>query len=57
MGRRYRCCICGEVYWGEGNNPEPYKQVGKCCDNCNLVYVIPARLKQIDMKEVKKDAQ
>lgn len=53
---RYRCCICGTIYTGFGNNAEPYKE-GRCCDNCNLVYVIPERLKQVEMREVKSDAQ
>lgn len=40
------CCICGEELDGYGNNPEPYKQNGKCCDACNLKFVIPARLEE-----------
>lgn len=28
----------------EGNNTEPVKS-GRCCDNCNIMRVIPARLK------------
>lgn len=38
------CCICGEPLEGYGNNPEPYKHEGRCCDACNLKFVIPARL-------------
>lgn len=38
------CCICGEEIEGYGNNPEPYKEEGRCCDSCNLHFVIPARL-------------
>lgn len=41
------CCICGEELDGYGNNPEPYKQGGKCCDACNIKFVIPARLGEI----------
>lgn len=41
------CCICGEELEGYGNNPEPYKQSGKCCDACNLKFVIPARLEEV----------
>ncbi len=40
------CCICGEELDGYGNNPEPYKQSGKCCDACNIKFVIPARLEE-----------
>lgn len=41
------CCICGEELDGYGNNPEPYKKSGKCCDACNLKFVIPARLEEL----------
>lgn len=41
------CCICGEPIDGYGNNPEPYTAEGKCCDGCNLKFVIPARLDQM----------
>ena len=40
------CCICGEPIEGYGNNPEPYKTEGHCCDGCNLKFVIPLRLEQ-----------
>ena len=44
------CCICGEPIEGYGNNPEPYVSAdeGRCCDSCNVRFVIPARL---DMEE------
>lgn len=38
------CCICGEPLDGYGNNPQPYVEDGRCCDGCNLKFVIPARL-------------
>ena len=39
------CCICGEVIDGYGNNPEPYMSAdeGRCCDGCNLKFVVPLR--------------
>ena len=40
------CCICGEEYTGYGNNAEPYKE-GRCCDECNMKFVIPYRLNQL----------
>jgi len=40
------CCICGEEYEGYGNNAEPYKE-GRCCDKCNMQFVIPDRLKRL----------
>jgi hypothetical protein len=45
------CCICGELIDGFGNNPEPYMaaEEGRCCDGCNLKFVIPIRMEQ--MKE------
>lgn len=41
---KHTCCICGEEFVGYGNNPEPYKKDGVCCDACNIKFVIPARL-------------
>ena len=40
------CCICGESLNGYGNNPEPFMSAdkGRCCDSCNLKFVIPLRL-------------
>lgn len=40
------CCICGKEAGKYGNNSWPiYKdEVKKCCDTCNFMYVIPARL-------------
>lgn len=37
------CCICGEELNGYGNNAAPYAD-GRCCDACNLKFVIPARI-------------
>ena len=47
------CCICGEEIDGYGNNPEPYMSAenGRCCDACNLHFVIPARLSNAKSKE------
>lgn len=39
------CCICGKEFSGYGNNPDPVKKQGRCCDECNNKKVIPARLK------------
>ncbi len=38
------CCICGADYGRYGNNPDPVKSSGRCCDTCNATVVIPARL-------------
>jgi hypothetical protein len=48
----YRCCICNKILYDLGNNAEPFRK-GRCCDECNRIYVIPARLKDVEMKEVK----
>lgn len=42
-----KCCICGKPIEGYGNNAEPVKK-GKCCDECNISVVIPARLTHIN---------
>ena len=45
-----RCCFCGEVIEGFGNNPEPLKTYpNRCCDKCNNEVVIPERIRR--MKE------
>ena len=33
----------GKVIWTEGNNAEPVRE-GRCCDDCNMNKVVPARL-------------
>ena len=40
----FTCCICGEETTGYGNNPEPVRHTGRCCDACNRKFVIPARI-------------
>lgn len=44
------CCICGEPLEGYGNNPEPYMSYdeGRCCDGCNLKFVIPMRIEEME---------
>ncbi|MDD5355119.1 MAG: hypothetical protein PHY56_01055 [Candidatus Omnitrophica bacterium] len=44
-----KCCLCKKEIpieangWAEGNNAEPLRK-GRCCNECNLAIVIPARL-------------
>jgi len=45
-----RCKICGEIFAGYGNNADPVSD-GLCCDRCNMAYVIPARLKQMEKRK------
>ena len=37
------CCICGRRITN-GNSAYPVN-LGKCCDTCNLIVVVPARIK------------
>lgn len=45
--RTYKCCICNNSFKGYGNDPNPLKDTGKCCNNCNLTKVIPERMKHM----------
>ena len=47
-----RCCvICdGKLTCQYGNNPRPVKTTGRCCDECNVKVVIPARFRLINQK-------
>ena len=40
------CSICGKKYSGFGNNAYPINQ-GRCCDCCNMLVVIPERVKMM----------
>jgi hypothetical protein len=40
-----RCVLCNKKLLGFGNNPAPLSDSGLCCDSCNGLKVIPARLK------------
>ena len=40
---KQKCSICGEGYWGFGNNAKPINS-GRCCNDCNETKVIPARI-------------
>lgn len=52
MSKGFPCIICGKpINNGYGNNPEPVKSFGKCCDECNIEYVIPARIRRAVYKE------
>lgn len=44
------CCICGQTFHGWGNAPWPIKETGECCNACNFMEVIPARLRMIYKK-------
>ena len=52
--RYFGCCLCGDIFEGYGNNPDPvtdlegryYDEEDECCDNCNSTVVIPTRIKE-----------
>lgn len=53
---RNTCCICGKEFDGYGNNPYPYTdEDGVCCDECNMTYVIPARIRQFRNRSEEED--
>lgn len=47
----FKCCLCGKIVKGYGNNPRPLKDEGKCCDECNVKYVIPARIIELEKEK------
>jgi len=56
------CSICQkdipvkEGGWSQGNNAEPVNS-GRCCDDCNMAVVVPARMKQlIDRQDEWRDS-
>ena len=44
-----KCCICSKKFSGYGNNPQPVKDEGRCCDKCNKKTILPARLKMMSV--------
>lgn len=41
----YICCFCDQEFVGKGHNPDPVEQYPKrCCEECNAMIVIPARI-------------
>ena len=44
-----KCCICGTEIKGWGNNPWPVskEREAKCCDLCNVNYILPARIMRV----------
>lgn len=47
--RRNHCSICGNNYYGYGNNALPVI-AGRCCNQCNTLVVIPARMREIQKR-------
>ena len=44
-----KCSLCGVTIKGFGNNPWPLAKTeqDKCCDDCNITEVIPARIQML----------
>tara|TARA_R100000234_G_scaffold17901_1_gene9920 strand:- start:2342 stop:2779 length:438 start_codon:yes stop_codon:yes gene_type:complete len=36
--------MCNDEHYNWGNNPSPLFDSGKCCDKCDILFVIPSRL-------------
>lgn len=47
------CCICGIKFTGWGNDPWPVdtRDGVECCEVCNAIHVVPARLANMYRKE------
>ena len=45
------CCLCSKNCEGLGNNPQPVKEEGRCCDECNQSVVLPARIQLMFSKK------
>jgi hypothetical protein len=46
------CSICGDTLSDYGHNADPVND-GRCCDNCNGVHVIPARIAQLRIENAR----
>lgn len=56
MDHLEECVICNGILADIGHNPDPLSNgEGRCCDICNINYVIPARL--YEMRESYIDNQ
>lgn len=52
-----KCCICGKEIKNNpyGNNAAPIVEGGRCCRQCDEVFVIPARAGvRLNIEEMKK---
>lgn len=51
-----RCCICGNLFEGYGNNPAPVETRGECCDICHAEVVVPRRLLDARKAQIQAEA-
>ena len=47
MSEVKKCVLCGKKFTEWGNDPWPLAEDGWCCDQCNALKVIPARLARL----------
>lgn len=49
MNEVKKCCICGCEFTGWGNNPWPVvkDEDAYCCNDCDAMYVLPARIAEM----------
>jgi hypothetical protein len=50
---KFICCLCDKEVEGYGNDPSPIQtenENDECCDECNLVKVVPARINLVILK-------
>ena len=50
-----RCILCGATLpiGSFGNNPEPLAHEGVCCDTCNRIKVVPARVNEMRQNAIR----
>ena len=51
-----KCSICDKEEKGYGNNANPLNS-GRCCDECNLKFVIPRRMLCLKNDNIEEDPQ
>ncbi len=47
-----KCVFCGADNGKWGNNAQPLNE-GRCCDNCNMTKVIPARIVAMELAQLR----
>lgn len=55
LSYEYKCCICHKIFTGWGNDPWPVVKDddARCCDDCDMNVVVPARIAGMFSKENK----
>lgn len=59
MNKDLKCCFCKETLTNFGNSTYPIfdrknELTKRCCDECNLKYVIPSRLSNNELIRIQK---